>query len=121
MRVQLGDTVVRTRPVTLIAERSEGDDMDMRVSGLGVPYETWTTLYDSRYDEHPRDHEPWVFPGVAEGFQYRRDVVPRPQPRERPGPPVQQHAGPQGARLTASTSPPRSTPKTRSRGRSTPR
>ena len=47
MRVRLGDTVVRTRQVTLTAERAEGDDMDMRVSGLGVPYETWTTLYDS--------------------------------------------------------------------------
>ena len=47
MRVRLGDTVVRTRPVTLTADRGEGDDKEMRVSGLGVPYETWTTLYDS--------------------------------------------------------------------------
>ena len=39
--------MTRTRPVTLTAERAEGDDMDMRVSGLGVPYETWTTLYES--------------------------------------------------------------------------
>ena len=47
MRVRLGDTVVRTRPVTLTANRAEGDDMEMRISGMGVPYETWVTLYDS--------------------------------------------------------------------------
>ena len=77
MRVRLGDTVVRTRPVTLTADRGEGDDVEMRVSGLGVPYETWTTLYDSATTSIREIMSQGLLQGVAEGFQHRRDVVPR--------------------------------------------
>ena len=45
MRLKIGEAVTRVRPSGILA-RGKGDD-DMRIGGLGAPYEVWTTIYDS--------------------------------------------------------------------------